>query len=249
MLVWITPHVLESARQLPQWLQSAHIQEHPFRLVSSWLRFIGISGAFVDGALSTASSLLAAGLERFAAAFVDLASYLPWLVLIPIFAFFFLKDAQTLTRAAIRVLPEPWQPHAPELLRRVDEALSGYIRTQLVACLIVGAVVGLGFTVLRVPFAAVLAVAAGAAEFLPIVGPLTVAAIAAAVALLRSPFTPLWVLGFLATLRVVEDYVIYPRLVGSRMHLHPLAVILAVLAGGELGGIVGVLLSVPFLAI
>ena len=54
---------------------------------------------------------------------------------------------------------------------------------------------------------------------------------------------------FLAALRVAEDYVIYPRLVGSRMHMHPLAVILAVLAGGELGGVVGVLLSVPFLAI
>lgn len=249
VLVWITPHVTEAARQLPQRLQSAHLEEHPFRLVVRWLRFVGISGALVDRAVSTASTGVEAGIARFAAAFVYLASYLPWLVLIPIFAFFFLKDAQTLTRALIRVLPERWQSDAPELLTRVDEALSAYIRAQLVACLIVGALVGLVFTALRVPYAAALAVTAGAAEFVPIVGPLTVAAISAAAALIRSPFTALWVLLFLAALRVVEDYVIYPRLVGSRMHMHPLAVILVVLAGGELGGVVGVLLSVPFLAI
>jgi predicted PurR-regulated permease PerM len=58
----------------------------------------------------------------------------------------------------------------------------------------------------------------------------------------------IWVLLFLGVLRVVEDYFIYPRLVGSSVHLHPLAVILAVLAGGELGGVIGVLLSVPILA-
>lgn len=249
MLVWIAPHVTEAARQLPQRLESAHLQEHPFRLVSKWLRFVGITGAVVDRAVATASSAVEAGVERFAAAFVYLASYLPWLVLIPILAFFFLKDAHTLTQTMIRVLPERWQTHAPELLTLVDDALSGYIRAQLVACLIVGGLVGLVFTVLRVPFAAVLAVAAGVAEFVPIIGPLTVAAISASAALLHSPLTSLWVLLFLATLRVVEDYVIYPRLIGSRMHLHPLAVILAVLAGGELAGVVGVLLSVPFLAI
>jgi predicted PurR-regulated permease PerM len=249
LLVWITPHVTEAARQLPQRLQSAHLEEHPFRLVGRWLRFFGISGALVDRALSITSSAVEAGAARLAAAFVYLAAYLPWLILIPIFAFFFLKDAPALTHAVIRVLPERWQSDAPELLTRADEALSAYIRAQLVACLIVGALVGLVFTLLRVPYAAALAVAAGAAEFVPLVGPLTIAAISAAAALMRSPFTPLWVLLFLAALRVVEDYVIYPRLVGSRMHMHPLAVILAVLAGGELGGVVGVLLSVPFLAI
>jgi len=249
VLVWIIPHVTEAARQLPPRLQSAHIDEHPFRLIARWLRFLGISGALLDRALSMASSAVEAGASRLGAAFVYLAGYLPWLVLIPIFAFFFLKDAPALTHAVIRLLPERWQSDAPELLTRAEEALSAYIRAQLVACLIVGALVGLVFAALRVPYAAALAVAAGAAEFVPIVGPLTIAVISAAAGLMRSPFTALWVLLFLAALRVIEDYVIYPRLVGSRMHMHPLAVILVVLAGGEVGGIVGVLLSVPFLAI
>jgi predicted PurR-regulated permease PerM len=248
-LMWIAPLVTEAAKQLPQRIASANIQEHPFQVVASWLQFFGISGAVVERAVSAASNALGTAVQRVADALLYVASYLPWLVLIPILAFFFLKDARTLTQDAIDVLPERWQAHASNLLKRTDEALSAYIRAQLVACLIVGVVVGLGFTVLRVPFTAVFAVAAGFAEFIPIVGPLTVAAVAAIVALLRSPLTALWVLLFLGTLRVAEDYVIYPRLIGSHMHLHPLAVILAVLAGGQLGGIVGVLLSVPFLAI
>lgn len=248
-LVWIAPHVTDSAKQLPQRIESAHIHEYPFHVVARWLRFAGISGALVDRAMSTASNALATAVQRLADAFLYLASYLPWLVLIPILAFFFLKDAQTLTRGAIRLLPERWQADAPEILRRVDDALSAYIRAQLFACVLVGIIVGLVFTVLQVPFTAALAVAAGIAEFVPIIGPLTIAVISAGAGLLQSPLTPVWVLIFLGTLRVVEDYVIYPRLVGSRMHLHPLAVILAVLAGGELGGVVGVLLSVPFLAI
>jgi predicted PurR-regulated permease PerM len=248
-LVWVTPRVTEAAKQLPQRIQSANLQERPFQVVSSWLQFFGISGAVVDRAVSAASNALGTALQRVADALLYVASYLPWLVLIPILAFFFLKDAQTLTRDAIDVLPERWQAHAPDLLKRIDDALSAYIRAQLVASLIVGVVVGLGFTVLRVPFTAVFAVAAGIAEFVPIVGPLTVAVVAGIVALLHSPLTALWVVLFLGALRVVEDYVIYPRLIGSHMHLHPLAVILAVLAGGELGGVVGVLLSVPFLAI
>src|SRR5262249_13158398 len=120
VLVWITPHVTEAARQLALRLESAHIQEHPFRLIARGLRFLGISGALVDQALWTGSTAVEAGIARFAAIFVYLASYLPWLLLIPIFAFFFLKDAPTLTRAVIRVLPERWQSDAPELLTRVD---------------------------------------------------------------------------------------------------------------------------------
>jgi len=76
-----------------------------------------------------------------------------------------------------------------------------------------------------------------------------IAVVSAGVAVLHSPMLAVWVLVFLGVLRVLEDYIIYPRLIGSNMHLHPLAVILAVFAGAEIGGAVGVLLSVPALAI
>jgi predicted PurR-regulated permease PerM len=66
---------------------------------------------------------------------------------------------------------------------------------------------------------------------------------------LHSPLLALWVCVFLGVVRVVEDYVVYPRLIRRGVHLHPLAVIVAVLAGVELGGIAGIFLAIPAVAI
>jgi predicted PurR-regulated permease PerM len=90
---------------------------------------------------------------------------------------------------------------------------------------------------------------AGVLEFIPLVGPLVLATVAAVVGALHAPILALWAVGFLGVLRLVEDYVIYPRLMRRGIHLHPLAVILAVLAGAELDGVAGMFLSVPTVAL
>ena len=80
---------------------------------------------------------------------------------------------------------------------------------------------------------------------MPLVGPLVLAVSAALIAALHAPILAFWVCGFLATLRVVEDYMIYPRLIRDGLHLHPLAVVVAALAGIELGGNRGIFIAVP----
>src|SRR5262249_18951280 len=149
----------------------------------------------------------------------------------------------------LTVLPPRWQSQGARFLQRIDKALAAFIRAQLIACLIVGLMSGVGLSLLRVPYAAVLAVASGLLAFVPLVGPFIVAVVAAVLAGTQRPILALWVLVFLGVMRVVEDYVIYPRLIGHNIHLHPLAVIVGVLAGAELGGVVGVLLAVPTLAV
>jgi predicted PurR-regulated permease PerM len=91
---------------------------------------------------------------------------------------------------------------------------------------------------------------AGVFEFVPLVGPLTVAIVAALLALLHTgPFNAFLVLLFLGVLRIVQDYLIYPRLIGQGIHLHPLAVIFAILSGAEVAGVAGVFLAIPVVAI
>jgi len=68
------------------------------------------------------------------------------------------------------------------------------------------------------------------------------------IAALHAPILALWSTGFLAVIRVIEDYVVYPRLMARGIRLHPLAVILAVLAGLELGGVAGIFLAIPVVA-
>jgi predicted PurR-regulated permease PerM len=183
---------------------------------------------------------------------VGVLSYVPWLILIPILSFFLLKDVDTFRRSALQMLPRGrWRWRVDEFFQDVNSTLAAYIRAQLTACLLIGVICTLGFVVLGVPFPLVLGVLAGLLEFIPLVGPLTVAIIAALV----TSFSPdantsaIWVVLFLGVLRITHDYAIYPRLVSHGIHLHPLAVILAILSGAELAGIAGIFLAIPVIAI
>jgi predicted PurR-regulated permease PerM len=175
-------------------------------------------------------------------------AYLPWLMLIPVLSFFLLKDVESLRKSALDTLPERLRGRGYRLFEELNTTLAAYIRAQLLACLLIGTICGTGFAALGVPYAALLGVLAGILEFIPLVGPLVIAVIAGAAAALHAPMLALWTLGFLLVIRVIEDYVIYPRLIGQRIHMHPLAVIVAVLAGVELGGVAGIFLSIPVVA-
>jgi predicted PurR-regulated permease PerM len=115
--------------------------------------------------------------------------------------------------------------------------------------MLVGVLCGLGFAVLGIPYSVLLGVLAAILEFIPLVGPLVLAAVAALVGALHAPVLALWVFAFLGVLRVVEDYVIYPRLIRRGISMHPLVVIVAVLAGAGLAGIAGMFLAVPVVAV
>jgi len=182
-------------------------------------------------------------------ALVGALSYLPWLVLMPVLAFFLLKDAHRFRRAALAALPHRFRLRARRLFDELNVVLAAYIRAQLLACALVGSVCGVVFAILGVPYAVLLGVLAGVLEFIPLVGPIMTAVVATVVAAFHAPMLALRVAGFLTALRVLHDYVIYPRLAGRGLHLHPFAVIIAVLAGVELGGVVGLFMAVPVAAV
>ena len=177
--------------------------------------------------------------------------FIPWLVLIPILSFFLLKDADSFRRSALQMLPRGrWRWRGDEFFQDVNSTLAAYTRAQLTACLFIGAVCAGGFAIIGLPSPLVLGLIAGLFEFVPLVGPLLLAILAALVAGFHSGFTSaLVVLIFLAVLRIVQDYFIYPRLIGHGIHLHPLAIIMAILCGAELAGVAGVFLAIPVVAV
>ncbi|MBI4522857.1 MAG: AI-2E family transporter [Deltaproteobacteria bacterium] len=179
-----------------------------------------------------------------------LTFYIPWLILIPIIAFFWLKDGAVFRQRLIQSLPEwEWRLRATHFLSDVGDALAAYIRAQLLACLIIGTIVVSGLSLLGSPYPVVIGVLAGLLEFIPVVGPFTIMVLATGVAAFDSWKLAALVLSFLLILRVAQDYIIYPRLISREIEMHPLLVILAVLCGAELGGVIGVFLSVPVTAL
>jgi predicted PurR-regulated permease PerM len=173
---------------------------------------------------------------------------LPWTILTPVLSFFLLKDAAALRRLVLTALPHRVQLRGHQLFEEANATLAAYIRAQLLACLLVGTACGVGFAALGIPYAVLLGVLAGVLEFIPLVGPLLVALAAAIVGALHAPILAVWALTFLGLLRLVQDYVVFPRLMRRGVRLHPLAVIVAVLAGAALAGVVGMFLAVPVAA-
>jgi predicted PurR-regulated permease PerM len=167
----------------------------------------------------------------------------PWLVWVPLIALLLVGQWPAFTRSAARVLPSPhlkWR--TDEFLHQVNMVLAAYTRAQALSALIVGVISGVGFALLKLPNAAMFGIVAGLLETIPVAGPLAVAISATAVA---TPSQTVLVLVFLGLMRVFQDYVIYPRLIGKATHLHPLAVVGTIWLGAMIGGIVGVCLAVP----
>ena len=189
--------------------------------------------------------------ELATAALAYIVIYIPWLILVPILAFFLLKDAESFRRSALLMLPRGrWRWRGDEFFQDINSTLAAYIRAQLTACLFIGIICSIGFTLLGLPGGLVMGVLAGVFEFVPLAGPLAIALLAALLAMFHAgPFNAFLVLLFLGVLRIVQDYVIYPRLIGQGIHLHPLAVIFAILAGEKLAGVAGIFLAIPVVAI
>jgi predicted PurR-regulated permease PerM len=197
--------------------------------------------------LTEAGTTVTAGLGTF---LIKLVPFLPWLLWIPVLSFFFLKDINTFKISALRMFPSGrWRYQAEVFFYDLNRTLAAYTRAQLISCLLIGTVCTTAFYILGVPYALLLGVLAGILEFIPLAGPLTIGVLTVSLCAFYSPWQALYVGIFLLALRFIHDYITFPRIVREGIHLHPLAIILAILAGAQIGGIVGIFLSIPVVAI
>lgn len=178
-------------------------------------------------------------------------TYIPWLLLVPILAFFFLKDVNQFRLAILRMFPPGrWRYRAEVVMADVNMTLAAYVRAQLISCIIIGVICTAAFYVIGLKYALLLGILAGIFEFVPLLGPLAIALIVTTTAAAGDdPWKALYVAIFLIILRIVHDYYTYPRIVRGGIHMHPLAIILSVLAGEQVAGIPGVFLSIPIVAV
>jgi predicted PurR-regulated permease PerM len=170
-------------------------------------------------------------------------------VLVPVFAFFMLKDAEAILAAGTRLLEsrrqrQLWRSIAAD----VDVLLAEYVRALLLLSAVTFVAWASLFAMAGVPYPLVLAAIGGALEFIPIVGPLTAGVLALAVSLFSGYGHPWLLAGFLLLWRGIQDYGTSPLVMGRGTELHPALVIAGVLAGGEIGGTAGMFLSVPVIA-
>ncbi len=195
---------------------------------------------------------LGSGITEWVGNFVLISvTYLPWFFLVPILSFFFLKDVKSFRLAVLRTFPAGrWRIRAESVLADVNTTLAAYMRAQLISCLLIATICTIGFYLVGLKYALLLGILAGIFEFVPLLGPLTIGIIVVLIAAASDdPWKAFYVAGFLLVLRLIHDYVTYPRIVRGGIHLHPLAIILSVLVGEQVAGIPGVFISIPIVAV
>lgn len=173
------------------------------------------------------------------------------LLLIPVVTFYLLRDWDLMMASIRQLLPRNIEPIVTLWARECDEVLGAFMKGQLVVMLVLGIIYATGLALLGVDLALLLGITAGLASIVPYLG-VIVGILSSAVAAYVQMQDPMILIGVVLVFGVgqlLEGMVLTPKLVGDRIGLHPVAVIFAIMAGGQLFGFVGVLLALPVAAV
>lgn len=171
------------------------------------------------------------------------------LILVPILAAFFLKDGSAFSRVALSLVQsKPQREFMQGVIGDMNEMLAHFIRAQLILVALSWTAYSSFLALMKVQYALMLGTAGGILEFIPLIGPLVAAILIIGVALLTGYSHWVVIAIFLLAWRMVQDYIVSPRIMGKSVELHPLAAIFGVLAGAEIAGVLGVYLSIPVMA-
>ncbi len=182
--------------------------------------------------------------------FFDFFLFLLNLVFVPVFAFYLLVDFPGLKKGAIELLPLPYREVTVERVREVDGAVSSFLRGQLTIALVLAAINATGLMILGVPFGLGIGVLAGLANMIPYMALAVGLVPALMLSWAESQSWPLLV-GVAAVFggaQLLEGTVLGPRILSKSINLHPVWVLLAIIAGGGLFGFIGMLIAVPVAA-
>jgi predicted PurR-regulated permease PerM len=179
---------------------------------------------------------------------IGLLSGLLDVLMILLLALYITTDGPRIGRYLRTFLPPDRHEQASRITTRIFVRLGGWVSGQILLCVIIGLLSWVGLVLIGVPYAVVLALIAGIFEAVPNIGPIISMVPAIIIALLYSPWQALLVLILYIVIQQLENYVIVPRVMSKAVELHPLAVLLALMIGGELMGVLGAVLAVPVTA-
>lgn len=242
-------------RKLPQWLHFIQDSVLPWLqqrldLSQGNLESIDYKSLISQNWLN-ASQILTQLSQQLAGSGVALLTLLANLMLIPVVTFYLLRDWDVLVARLRDLLPRDWEPTVVSLAAECDEILGAFIRGQLLVMLALAVVYSFGLWVVGLELALLLGFIAGLASIVPYLGFIVgiVAATLAAYFQFHEWMPLVWVALVFGIGQLLESTLFTPLLVGDRIGLHPVAVIFAIMAGGQLAGFTGVLLALPVAAV
>ena len=169
-------------------------------------------------------------------------------IFVLVLALYITQDSERILRYLVAFMPQDRQDQVLQTAGRIGDRLGGWVRGQIALSAIIGTLTFIGLSLIGVRYAVLLALIAAVGEAIPLIGPIISAVPAVIVASFQSPLQGLLTLGLYILVQQLENNLIVPKVMERAVALHPLAVMLALLAGSELMGISGAILSVPVAA-
>ncbi len=177
-----------------------------------------------------------------------IASVATVMIVIPFILFYLLRDDNKLEPQLLKFIPEKHHSEGRKILHDLDETLSTYIVGQMIVALLVGVFTYIGYWIIGMKYGLLLAVFAMLMDIVPFLGPFIALTPAVIVALMTSPMMLLKVVIVFAIVQQLEGNIITPQVMGKKLNVHPVTVILVIMAAGSVFGFLGILLAVPFYA-
>lgn len=220
------------------------------------LKRIGVNPAGANDVGTNVTNLVG-DVTRTAASFLNsllshglaLISIFSLLIVLPVVAFYMLLDWHEMIASVDSLVPLRHRDTVHQLGCEIDAALAGFLRGQSLVCLFLGTWYGLGLSIIGLNFGLLIGISGGFLSFIPYVGSLTVLVVATIVALVQSwPHwqLPAFTVGLVLTGQFLEGNILSPKLVGDKVGVHPVWLIFALLAFGDLLGFIGLIIAVPF---
>ncbi|MFT4769332.1 MAG: putative PurR-regulated permease PerM [Glaciecola sp.] len=226
---WLQSRTLVTGASLPQIDWSAELLEN-------WQSLGKVTA-------STVSSITGSGLGLL----LGLAN----IALVPVVAFYLMRDWDDIAARILRLMPKAWQAGTLQMASEADEVVGAFLRGQFIVMCALGALYSAGLWVVGLQLALLLGFIAGLASIVPYLGFIVgiTASLAAAWLQFHEPLPLVYVALVFGVGQLIESMLLTPVLVGNRIGLHPVVVIFALMAGGQLAGFVGVVVALPVAAV
>lgn len=225
-----------------------------FELIKNWqdgVRGIGLPSAIlgiIDSNFYRIQNYIASYIASFTNLIIRTLSRIFSIALIPVLVYYFLKDFKNISEKIFLILPKKYRYHAERIGTSIDCIFGNYVRGQLLLSFIVSAMTTVALFVIGVDYALIIGVINGITNIIPYFGPVIGAVPAVIVAFLESPVKALYTIIAIIIIQQIESDLICPKITGNSVGLHPLTVMFALVAGGELFGATGLILGVPVVA-
>ena len=233
-----------AAKETQKWI--VKLSHHP------WLREIDFNAYYkqLNNQLSKSSQTILKGLTDRAGTVISMVtSTLIVAITVPVMLFYMLKDSDKFVPSVQKYFSKEHGEEIAKLLHQMNATLSSYIAGQAIECIFVAVATSIGYLIIGQPVAIVLGLIAGLTNMIPYVGPYIGIAPALMVSLAMAPKKLIWVIIVVIVVQQIDGNIIYPNIIGRTLQIHPLTIIMLLLAAGNIAGIPGMILCIPFYAV